>query len=132
MRFCAFIFTVFAAGLAPVGAWAAETAAAPAALMSAAECMARVLQGQPGVTKVQVDVQQARRGAYPVLSYSFGDAAGTRRYTEISLFEISGIDDAPFVFDRADIENDPMAEKLLPVWKTRCRSGLGYITSVPR
>jgi len=69
---------------------------------------------------------------YPVLAYAFADAAGRRRFTEISLFEIAGISDAPYVFDRADVQNDPVAERLLPVWKAQCRAGLGYITSVPR
>ena len=71
-------------------------------------------------------------GAYPVLAYSFADASGRRRFTELSLFQIEGIADAPYVFDRADIQGDLVAERLLPVWKSRCRAGLGYITSVPR
>jgi len=104
----------------------------PPALMSAAECMARTLRGMPGVTGVEITAATAQSSAYPVLAYAFGDASGRRRFTEISLFEITGISDAPYVFDRADVQNDPVAERLLPVWKTRCRAGLGYITSVPR
>jgi len=104
----------------------------PPALMSAAECMARTLRGMPGVTGVEVTATPAESGAYPVLAYAFGDASGRRRFTEISLFEITGISDAPYVFDRADVQNDPVAERLLPVWKSQCRAGLGYITSAPR
>ena len=104
----------------------------PPALMSAAECMARALRTMPGVTGVEITVAPAESGAYPVLAYAFADPSGRRRYTEISLFEITGISDAPYVFDRADVQNDPVAERLLPVWKAQCRAGLGYITSVPR
>jgi len=116
-------------------AWSgAATAAAqgevPAPLQSAAECMARVLRGTPGVMNVEISV--APGGGYPILAYGFADPAGRRRFTELSLFQIEGIDDAPYVFDRADIQGDVVAERLLPVWKARCRAGLGYITSVPR
>src|SRR5450432_1928617 len=104
----------------------------PAPLMSAAQCMARILSATSGVTDVQIDVPEGKGEAYPILSYRFGDASGRRRFTELSLFEISGIDDAPYVFDRADIEGDPLAERLLPVWKARCGAGYGYITSYPR
>ena len=118
-----------AAGAAPQGEIARSV---PPSLMSAAECMARTLRGMPGVTGVEITPASAERSAYPVLAYAFADASGRRRFTEISLFEITGITDAPYVFDRADVQNDPVAERLLPVWKSRCRAGLGYITSVPR
>jgi hypothetical protein len=94
--------------------------------------MARILRATPGVTGVQISVPEGNGDAYPILSYRFGDASGRRRFTELSLFEIAGIDDAPYVFDRADIEGDPLAERLLPVWKARCGAGYGYITSYPR
>jgi hypothetical protein len=103
----------------------------PQPLMSAAECMVRILSGTPGVTDVQINLSEGKDSAYPVLSYRFSDAAGRRRFTELSLFEISGIEDAPYVFDRADIEGDPVAERLLPVWRARCHAGYGYITSQP-
>ena len=116
------------AGAAP----SAASAEVPAPLMAAAECMARVLRAMPGVTDIEIDAMPGKGGAYPVLTYSSGDASGRRRFTELSLFEISGIDDAPYVFDRADILDDPVAERVLPIWKSRCRAGFGYITSVPR
>jgi hypothetical protein len=116
----------------PAGAAAPASGAVPAPLMSAAQCMARILRANSGVSDVQIDVAEGNGAAYPVLSYRFGDASGRRRFTEVSLFEIAGIDDAPYVFDRADIEGDPLAERLLPSWKTRCRAGYGYITSHPR
>ena len=100
--------------------------------MTAAECMARALRAMPGVSGVEITSAPSENAAYPVLAYAFADASGRRRYTEISLFEIAGISDAPYVFDRADVQNDPVAERLLPVWKAQCRAGLGYITSVPR
>jgi hypothetical protein len=81
---------------------------------------------------VQINPTAGTGGAYPVLAYRFADEAGRRRFTEVSLFAISGVDDTPFVFDRADIDEDVVAERLLPVWKARCRAGFGYITSVPR
>jgi hypothetical protein len=114
------------------GAASSASGEVPPSLMSAAECMARILRATPGVTDVQINVPEGNGDAYPILSYRFGDASGRRRFTELSLFEISGIDDAPYVFDRADIEGDPLAERLLPVWKARCRAGYGYITSYPR
>ena len=123
--------------LKPIFLWAAAAMATgaaappgdvPAPLMSAAECMARALRGMPGVTGVEITPTPALR----VLAYSFADASGRRRFTELSLFQIEGIADAPYVFDRADIQGDLVAERLLPVWKSRCRAGLGYITSVPR
>jgi hypothetical protein len=114
------------------GASAAADSEVPAPLMSAAECMARVVRAMPGVSDVQITVSQAPAGAYPVLAYRFADPSGLRRFTELSLFEISGIEDAPYVFDRDDIQDDPLAERLLPIWKARCRAGFGYITSVPR
>ena len=85
----------------------------------------------PGVTDVQINVSAGTGGAYPVLAYRFADASGRRRFTEVSLFEIEGVD-PPYVFDRADIQGDLVAERLLPVWKARCRAGFGYITSLPR
>jgi hypothetical protein len=116
-------------------AGAASTAAGsevPTPLMAAAECMARVVKAMPGVSDVEITVSQAPAGAYPVLAYKFAEPSGLRRYTELSLFEISGIEDAPYVFDRDDIQDDPLAERLLPIWKARCRASFGYITSVPR
>jgi hypothetical protein len=103
----------------------------PAPLMSAAECMARVLRAMPGVTDVQINVSAGTGSAYPVLAYRFADASGRRRFTKVSLFEIEGVD-PPYVFDRADIQGDLVAERLLPVWKARCRAGFGYITSPPK
>ncbi|HXJ00325.1 MAG TPA: hypothetical protein VNH44_03830 [Micropepsaceae bacterium] len=119
-------------GSTGVASAAAAGADVPAPLMSAAECMARVLRAVPGVSAVEIETMTGKGGAYPVLSYRSADEAGRRRFTELSLFEISGIDDAPYVFDQADIEDDPVAERLLPIWKARCHAGLGYITSVPR
>jgi hypothetical protein len=58
------------------------------------------------------------------------DQFGRRRFTELSLFEISGANDA-YVFDRSDIENDPVANRLLPEWKRKCQAGVGVITSEP-
>jgi hypothetical protein len=114
------------------GASAAAPGEVPPSLMSAAECMARVARAMPGVANVEITVTPDQRGGYPVLSYTFSDAAGRRRFTELSLFQIEGMGDAPFVFDRADVLDDIVAERLLPVWKAQCRAGLGYITSVPR
>jgi hypothetical protein len=103
----------------------------PPSLMQGAECMAAVVRAVPGVTDVQVNVSSAGSGgAYPVLEFRSVDAFGRRRFTELSLFEISGANDA-FVFDRADIENDPVANRLLPEWKRRCQAGPGVITSEP-
>ncbi|HEV7819697.1 MAG TPA: hypothetical protein VGO84_00860, partial [Burkholderiales bacterium] len=118
--------------LAAGAASAAGENGVPAPLMSAAECMARVVRAMPGVSEVEITVSQAQAGAYPVLAYKFAEPSGLRRYTELSLFEISGIEDAPYVFDRDDIQDDPLAERLLPIWKARCRASFGYITSVPR
>ena len=100
--------------------------------MSAAECMARALRGMPGVTNVEITTVPAQGSAYPMLAYAFADPAGRRRFTELSLFHIEGMGDAPFVFDRADVLGDVVAERLLPVWKAQCHASLGYITSVPR
>jgi hypothetical protein len=100
-------------------------------LMAAAECMARILMTMPGVADIEIDVPEGQGPAYPVLQYSSSDASGRRRFAELRLFEISGIDDAPYVFDRADIANDFVAARLLPEWKTRCRAGVGNITSPP-
>ena len=103
----------------------------PTSLMQGAECMAAVVRAVPGVTDVQVTVSSAQNGgAYPVLEFRSVDAFGRRRFTELSLFEITGANDA-YVFDRSDIENDPVANKVLPEWKSRCRAGVGVITSEP-
>ncbi|HEX3487586.1 MAG TPA: hypothetical protein VHT51_21195 [Micropepsaceae bacterium] len=118
--------------MSPAAASAAPGENVPPALMSAAECMARTVMAVPGVSDVQIDPTPGKTGAYPVLSYRWSDAAGRRRFTELNLFEISGIDDAPYVFDIGDIQDDPVAERLLPIWKARCHAGFGYITSVPR
>ena len=80
--------------------WTGAAAAAPQgdvppSLMSAAECMARALRSMPGVTDVEITVAPATGRPYPVLAYRFADAAGRRRFTELSLFEIEGISDAP-------------------------------------
>ena len=75
----------------------------PAPLMQAAECMASVVRMVPGVSDVQVSVSPGESaGAYPVLEFRSVDAFGRRRFTELSLFEISGANDA-YVFDKADI-----------------------------
>jgi hypothetical protein len=103
----------------------------PQPLMGAAQCMVRILSGTSGVSDAHVDVPESNGAAYPVVSYRFADAEGRRRFTELSLFEISGIEGAPYVFDRSDIEGDPVAERLLATWKTRCHAGYGYITSNP-
>ena len=103
----------------------------PAPLMQAAECMASVVRMVPGVSDVQVSVSPGESaGAYPVLEFRSVDAFGRRRFTELSLFEISGANDA-YVFDKADIENDPVATRLLPEWKRKCQAGIGVITSEP-
>ena len=103
----------------------------PPSLMQSAECMATVVRAVPGVTDVQVTVSSAGSGnAYPVLEFRSVDAFGRRRFTEVSLFEISGANDA-YVFDRSDIENDPVANKLLPEWKRKCQAGVGVISSEP-
>ena len=103
----------------------------PPALMQGAQCMAEVVRTVPGVSDVQVTVSPAETGrAYPVLEFRSVDASGRRRFTELSLFEISGANDA-FVFDRSDIENDPVANRLLPEWKRKCQAGVGVITSEP-
>jgi hypothetical protein len=103
----------------------------PPSLMQSAQCMAAVVRAVPGVTDVQITVSPAGSGgAYPVLEFRSVDASGRRRFTEISLFEISGANDA-YVFDRSDIENDPVASRLLPKWKAKCQAGVGVITSEP-
>jgi hypothetical protein len=103
----------------------------PPSLMQGAECMAAVVRAAPGVADVQVNVSSAGSGgAYPVLEFRSVDAFGRRRFTEISLFEIAGANDA-YVFDRADIENDPVANRMLPDWKRKCQAGPGVITSEP-
>lgn len=103
----------------------------PPTLMQGAQCMAEIVRTVPGVSDVQVTVSSAGvGGAYPVLEFRSVDASGRRRFTELSLFEISGANDA-FVFDRSDIENDPVANRLLPEWKRKCQAGVGVITSEP-
>jgi hypothetical protein len=103
----------------------------PPSLMQGAQCMAEVVRTVPGVSDVQVTVSPVGSGgAYPVLEFRSLDASGRRRFTELSLFEISGANDA-FVFDRSDIENDPVANRLLPEWKRKCQAGVGVITSEP-
>lgn len=103
----------------------------PPSLMQSAECMATVVRAVPGVTDVQVTVSSpGNGGAYPVLEFRSVDEFGRRRFTELSLFEITGANDA-YVFDRSDIENDPVANRLLPEWKRKCRAGVGVITSEP-
>jgi hypothetical protein len=82
--------------------------------------MARVAQ-HAGGTWVEITASSRAGGAYPVLAYAFADAAGRRRFTEIACSRSTGISDAPYVFDRADVQNDPVAERLLPVWKAQCR-----------
>ena len=114
-----------------LGASPAPARDAPPRLMAAAECMARILMTVPGVTDIEIDVPEGQGAAYPVLQYSSSDAAGRRRFTELRLFEISGIEDAPYVFDRADIANDFVAARLLAEWKAKCRAGVGNITSPP-
>ena len=102
----------------------------PTSLMQGAECMAAVARTVPGVMDVQIMIAGERTGAYPVLEFRSVDAFGRRRFTEISLFEISGALDA-YVFDKADIEDDPVANRMLPDWKRRCQAGPGVITSEP-
>ncbi|HEY4264167.1 MAG TPA: hypothetical protein VGM72_02535 [Micropepsaceae bacterium] len=132
IRFDKFVYSAAIGLLAAMGpARAAANDEVPTALMSAAECMVRTLKAMPGVTEVQIRVSAGQGGAYPVLQYRFADAFGGRRFTEVSLFEIVGAAD-PFVFDKADIDEDVVAERLLPVWKARCHSGFGYITSQPQ
>jgi hypothetical protein len=102
----------------------------PPPLMQGAECMAAVARAVPGVTDVQISVSGERGGAYPVLEFRSIDAFGRRRFTELSLFEISGANDA-YVFDKADIEGDPVANRLVPEWRRRCQAGPGVISSEP-
>ena len=102
----------------------------PPSLMQAAECMAAVVRAAPGVMDVQISVAGEKTGAYPVLEFRSVDPFGRRRFTEISLFEISGANDA-YVFDRADIEGDPVANRMLPDWRRKCQVGPGVITSEP-
>jgi hypothetical protein len=81
-------------------------------LMEAAECMATVLRAAPGVRTVEINVSAEGGAAYPVLAYDYLDRFGGRRFTEVRLFEISGAQ-APFVFDWADVEGDPVAQRVL-------------------
>ena len=114
----------------------AEAGAAPDAadvhppLRAAAECMQGVLKSMPGVSNVEVSVSIENGPPVPVLAYSFADNSGRRRYTELTLFEIPGAQE-PFIFDIGDIRSDPVAERLIPVWKARCHATYGYITSRP-
>jgi len=103
----------------------------PPQLWEAAECMADILRAEPRVTNNQVKMSEGSGAPYPILEYSSVDELGRRRFTEVRLFEISGIGDARFVFDRADIAGDPVAFRALSAWKARCQAGVGYITSVP-
>src|SRR5258706_6378181 len=102
----------------------------PPSLMQAAQCMAAIVRVVPGVTDVQITVSGEKGGAYPVLEFRSADAFGRRRFTELSLFEIAGAND-PYVFDKADIEGDPVANRMLPEWRRRCQAGVGVITSEP-
>ena len=103
----------------------------PPALMQSVQCMAEVVRAVPEVSDVQVTVSPAESGrAYPVLEFRSVDASGRRRFTELSLFEISGANDA-YVFDKADIEDDPVANRMLADWKRKCQAGAGVITSEP-
>ena len=137
-RFGAIGLLALAAILSPTSAGsAAEAQSSPSArdvppsLMQGAQCMASIARAVPGVTDVQVTVSPAASGgAYPVLEFRSVDAFGRRRFAEVSLFEISGANDA-YVFDRSDIENDPVANRLLPEWKRKCQAGVGVITSEP-
>src|SRR4051812_20396133 len=63
--------------------WAGSAAAAPQgetspsvppSLMSAAECMARIVRSMPGVTGGEITAAPTQSGAYPVLAYAFADA----------------------------------------------------------
>jgi hypothetical protein len=117
--------------LSAAGASSPSVRDVPPSLMQGAECMAAVVRAVPGVTDVQVTVSSGGNGgAYPVLEFRSVDAFGRRRFTELSLFEISGANDA-YVFDRSDIENDPVANRVLPEWKRKCQAGVGVITSEP-
>ena len=98
--------------------------------MQGAECMATILRVTPGVTGVQIDVQAESGKAYPIVQYLYADRFGGRRFTEVSLFEFTGAQDA-FIFDWEDIEGDLVAQKLLAAWKSKCHADGGYITSVP-
>jgi hypothetical protein len=135
-RFGPILFLALAPSLFAAAALCAETESpsardVPASLMQGAQCMAAIVRAVPGVADVQVTVAPGGSGsAYPVLEFRSVDAFGRRRFTEISLFEISGANDA-FVFDRSDIENDPVANRLLPLWKAKCQAGVGVITSEP-
>src|SRR3982074_243346 len=62
----------------------------PPSLMQGAQCMAAIVRAVPGVGDVQVCVAPpGSGGAYPVLEFRSVDAFGRRRFTEVSLFEIS-------------------------------------------
>lgn len=110
--------------------WSVAAAEMSPPLMSAAECIERVLRATPGVTMVEINVEAENGSAYPVIAYSSANSSGRRRFTELRLFEISGAQHA-FIFDRSDIENDPIAGRLLPVWNAQCHAGYGFLTSPP-
>lgn len=92
--------------------------------------MANLLRATPGVRDVQISVTPGSGMAYPVIQYAYADRFGDRRFTELSLFEFTGAQDS-FVFDWEDVDGDPVAQKLLTVWKSRCHADGGYITSHP-
>ena len=102
----------------------------PVSLMQSAECMAAIARATPGVTDVRINASSGSGAAYPILEFRSADESGRRRFTELMLFEISGAVDN-FVFDKADIEGDPVANKLVPAWRRRCQAGPGVITSEP-
>jgi hypothetical protein len=101
-----------------------------ASLRAAAECMESALRGMPGVSNLEISVSTENGPPVPVIAYNFADSSGRRRYTELTLFEIPGAQE-PFIFDIGDIRADPVAERLVPVWKARCHATYGYITSRP-
>jgi hypothetical protein len=115
----------------PAGsASAASAGEVSGALMQGAECMAALLRTAPGVMDVRISVPAGSGTAYPVIQYSYADRFGGRRFTEVSLFELTGAQDS-FVFDWEDVDGDPAAQKLLTAWKSKCHVDGGYITSVP-
>ncbi len=112
------------------GAAPAKPADVSPALMEAAECMVNLLRVTPGVSDVEIMVMEGNGNPFPVLQYRYLDRFGGRRYTEVSLFAIQGAQQ-PFVFDWADVDGDPAAQKVIPLWERRCHAAGGYITSVP-
>lgn len=113
-----------------VAGGAPDPAAVHPPLRAAAQCMQSVLKSMPGVSNVEVSTSTDNGPPVPVLAYGFADNSGRRRYTEVTLFEIPGAQE-PFIFDIGDIRADPVAERLIPVWKARCHATYGYITSRP-